>query len=89
MADLANREQREFTEEEREAMISARAKQLDDKIGRELQHVAARQIEAACEVVAARIGKKGLEILADQYCDLDPYGLDEIIEEDDDEEATF
>lgn len=53
-------------------MIEAKAAQLDDKIGKALGYMASHQIEAACVVVAKRLGRQGLRILFDQYAeDLD------------------
>jgi hypothetical protein len=76
LATVKDREQREYTEEERDAMIEAKTAQLDDKIGKALGHMAANQIEAACAVVAKRLGRQGLRFLIEEYWeDVDPYGL--------------
>lgn len=86
MASLADREQREFTEEEREAMIEAKAAQLDAQIGNALGYMAANQIEAACAVVAKRLGKQGLRFLVEEYHDeCDPFGVDHDADDTDDE----
>ena len=67
MARLKEREQREYTEEEYDAMIVARTAQLDEKIGRPLGDMAARQIQAAAAVVAKRLGRKGLLFLYEEH----------------------
>lgn len=86
MASLADREHREFTEEEREAMIEAKAAQLDAQIGNALGHMAANQIEAACAVVAKRLGRQGLRFLVEEYHDeCDPFGVDHDADDTDEE----
>lgn len=72
-------ERREYTEEEREAMIEEKARELDDKIGKALGFMASHQIEAALRVVAKRLGRQGLRDLFDEYRD----ELDEDIDLDD------
>lgn len=79
---LKDGEQREYTEEEREAMIEAKAAQLDAEIGKALGFMAAHLPEAAVEVVVKRLGKKGLSLLLEEYGDIfDPYGLDDVEDE--------
>ncbi|MCT8159522.1 ParB/RepB/Spo0J family partition protein [Pseudoruegeria sp. SHC-113] len=81
MATLKDRERREYTEEERELMIEAKTAELDEKIGRDLGFMAGLQVEAACAVVAKRLGRKGLQYLYDEYIHyelgdmIDPYCL--------------
>lgn len=78
MATLRDREQREYTEEEREAMIEAKTAQLDEKIGRALGYMAAHQPEAAVAVVIKRLGRQGLSLLWDECGErFDPYGLND------------
>ena len=67
LAELKENERREFTDDEREAMIEAKAAQLDAKIGNPLGFMAAHQIEAACIVVAKRLGKQGMRYLVEEY----------------------
>lgn len=67
LATLKDREKREYTEDEREAMIEAKKAKLDAEIGKQLGFMAANQPEAACEVVAKRLGRQGLSMLFEQY----------------------
>lgn len=69
LAMLKGAEDREYTEEDRQAMIDAKAAQLDDKIGKALGHMAAHQIEAACAVVRDRLGRQGMKVLFELYAD--------------------
>lgn len=69
LAMLKGSEAREYTEEDRQAMIDAKAAQLDDKIGTALGHMASHQIEAACAVVAKRLGRQGLRVLFDLHAE--------------------
>ena len=69
LAMLKGTEDREYTEEDRQAMIDAKAAQLDDKIGKALGHMASHQIEAACDVVAKRLGRQGLRVLFDRHAE--------------------
>lgn len=66
---LKGTEDREYTEEDCQAMIDAKAAQLDDKIGKALGHMASHQIEAACDVVAKRLGRQGLRVLFDRHAE--------------------
>ena len=84
MATLRDREQREYTEEEQEAMIEAKTAQLDEKIGKALGYMAAHQPEAAVAVVMKRLGRQGLKLLWEECGEeFDPYGLND----DDDDES--
>ncbi|WP_341864308.1 ParB N-terminal domain-containing protein [Gymnodinialimonas sp. 57CJ19] len=71
---------REYTDEERDEMIEAKAAQLDEQIGAKLGFMVSNQIEAACGVVAGRLGRQGLAYLfeyhiRDELRDVvDPYG---------------
>lgn len=69
MAVLKGREQREYTEDEREAMILAKAEKLDDQIGKALGDMAANQIEAVCLVLEKRLGRQGMKYLVEEYGD--------------------
>lgn len=69
LAMLKGAEDREYTEDDRQAMIDAKAAQLDDKIGKALGHMAAHQIEAACAVVRGRLGRQGMRVLFELYAD--------------------
>lgn len=69
LAMLKGTEMREYTDEDRQAMIDAKAAQLDDKIGKALGHMASHQIEAACAVVAKRLGRQGLRMLFDLHAE--------------------
>lgn len=83
LATLKDKEQRDYTEDEREAMIEAKTAQLDEKIGSDLGFMAAKQVEAACAVVAKRLGRKGLFYLYEEHIQhelrdlIDPYGLND------------
>ena len=67
LAELKHQSRRELTDDEREEMIEAKAAQLDAKIGNDLGFMAAHQIEAACIVVAKRLGKQGMSYLIDEH----------------------
>ncbi|KMW58437.1 hypothetical protein AIOL_003410 [Candidatus Rhodobacter oscarellae] len=95
MAALKGREDREYTEEEREQMIAMKVAKLDEQIGKLLGDMASRQVEAACEVVAKRLGRQGLRHLVEHFAGdildemTDPYGLHELndVSSDDEEDA--
>jgi len=75
---LRGGERRDYTDVERSSMIEAKTAELDAKIGKELGHMASRQIEAACAVVAKRLGRQGMQFFIEEYGDLDdPFGLPE------------
>ncbi|MCR9276178.1 MULTISPECIES: ParB/RepB/Spo0J family partition protein [Mameliella] len=80
LSEASGRERRDFTEEERTAMIDEKTRQLDDKIGKALGFMASHQPEAAVQVVASRLGRQGLRLLFEEYGgeigldDGDPYG---------------
>ncbi|WP_420325315.1 ParB/RepB/Spo0J family partition protein [Mameliella sp.] len=59
--------QREYTQEDREAMIEEKTRQLDDQIGKALGFMAQHQIEAAAQVVAKRLGRQGLRFLIEEH----------------------
>ncbi len=63
MDELRGKEQREYTDDERQLMIEAQAEKLDEKIGSALGETAARQIEAAVMVVERRLGERGISYL--------------------------
>ena len=77
LAILKGAEEREYTEEDRQAMIDAKAAQLDDKIGKALGYMASHQIEAACDVVAKRLGRQGLRVLFERHAE----GLELIVDD--------
>lgn len=67
LGELKGIEGRMLTEDEREEMIRAQAKQLDGKIGKTLGDAAKRQVEATAEVVASRLGRQGLAYLIEHH----------------------
>ena len=68
-------EQQEWNEDMQEQVIEARAKALDDAIGKELGRMGSRQWEAVARVLERRLSK---QVLA--------YVVDELSEDDEDEE---
>lgn len=67
LSEASGRERRDFTEEEREAMIDEKARKLDDEIGKTLGHMAKHQVEAAAQVVAKRLGRQGVRVLIEEH----------------------
>ena len=65
--ELKGIEGRVLTEDEREEMIRAQAKQLDGKIGKVLGETTRRHVEAAAQVVAFRLGRQGLAYLIEHH----------------------
>lgn len=94
--ELKGIEGRVLTEDEREEMIRAQAKQLDAKIGKTLGDAAKRQVEATAEVVAFRLGRQGLSYLIENHAYkvavevVGQFGPDEfMMEEDEDIDDDF
>lgn len=56
----------EWSEEDKEAMIEAQAAALDAKIGEALGVAAKRWPEAVAQVIQSRLGRRGVELLADE-----------------------
>jgi ParB-like chromosome segregation protein Spo0J len=75
MRALKGIEQQEWDEDMQEQVIEARAKALDDAIGKELGRMGSRQWEAVARVLERRLSK---QVLA--------YVVDELREDDEDEE---